>query len=171
VELKHYRSRSFTYYTSDVDTSNVTTPWTAGENLHTKYGGAQADEADGTNKIYLVKSETVLSATSGGGCCGGGGANGVTMTYLYMDLDQGATPAADEVTRLVVEDTEDAVGGERYRKIFGLNSQGHKLREIFIADPTQGTLTCWSQSTVLGTTGNELNQPIEERTPSAHTLV
>ncbi|WP_428940595.1 RHS repeat-associated core domain-containing protein [Fontivita pretiosa] len=166
--VAQHASRSFTYYTSDLNTDgNITTPWGT-ENLSSKYGGSDADEADDASKIYLVKSETVSGKC---GSCGGGGASGggVKHSYFYMDLNSGSSP--DTVRRIVVQDTQDADNAAAYRTIYGLNSDGVELRQAVIEDPTQATLRCWCRSTLRGTSGVTKNQPIEERMPSAHAAV
>ncbi len=111
-----------------------------------------------------MKSETIRS---GCGSCGSSG--GVTKTYFYLDIDQGATLDQNEVTRLVIEDTEDSDGNAHHRRILGLNDQGRRLREVFIDDPT-GTPVYWCESWSMATTGMA-NRIAEYRKPSAHTVV
>ena len=162
--IAEYASRSFTYYTEDLPTgSAVTTPWSGGDqNLQTKYGGSNFDESG------YVKTETI-NASSTGGCCGGGSAGGITRTYFYLDLNRDGngdplSTDANEITRITIEDTEDASGGEAYRKVFGLNQYSRLLREAQIEDPTVTTQTIWCKSTKL-----DANDRIsEERMPSAH---
>jgi RHS repeat-associated protein len=62
----------------------------------------------------------------------------------------------NEVTRVVVEDTftDDAsldaedypFGRPLYRKIYGINNFGRKLREVLIEDPFAETIKCWCQA-------------------------
>ncbi len=173
--IQEYAARSFKYYTADVDTSSVTTPWAANEDLESKYveeigrQAADADEADSGTGKYLVKSETIRAGCGG---CGGSGGSGITHSYFYMDIAQ--SPAgADKVTRLVVEDTEDSAGAEVRRNVYGLNNDGILLRQALIEDPTQATLKVWCQSTTVepSTSSDSYQQPLQQREPSAHRSV
>ncbi len=152
--VEDFSSRSFTYYTSSLNTSaTITTPW-GSENLNTKYGGSNILETD------WVKTETVhASCSSCGGDTPGGG---LKRTYFYMYLPQPSS--VSEVTRIVVEDTEESGGEEAYRRIFGLNKHGKVLRRTLIENPTAATLVAWCDSVKL-TTASRVS---ELRKPSAH---
>ncbi|MCA9077796.1 MAG: hypothetical protein KDA93_22405, partial [Planctomycetaceae bacterium] len=153
VEL--FANRRFTYYTADTSTSSIDTPFTTAENLNTTYGGSEAAENG------YVKSEIIRT---GCGSCGSSG--GMTKTYFYLDIDQGATIDQNEVTRLVIEDTEDSDGNAHSRMVYGLNSTGRSLREAFIDDPT-GTPSYWCESWVMAT-GGKPHRIGEYRQVSAH---
>jgi hypothetical protein len=162
-DLKGFASRSFTYYTANVSTSSIATPWGT-EDLQTKYGGTNADEYHGTSGHGRVKSETVNGACGG---CGSSPEGGVKRTYFYMDLNGGSSADSSIVTHIVVEDTEDSTGAEFSRKLYGLNTQGVALREAFIENPLAGTLKVWCTSKKL-----DANRRVtESRWPSAHTSV
>src|SRR5262249_4087745 len=89
--------------------------------------------------------------------------------YYYMDLNNGPTFADNETKRLVVEDTKDSSGAQ-YRKVYGLNSTGRKLREVFIDNPASSP-KYWCQSWTLVTSPtNALNHIAEYRPPSAHNV-
>ena len=162
-----YTSRSFTYYTSNVSTNSVTTPWTANENLESKYGGSNATEYDPTNNNgngYVCGYVKTESVNAGCASCGGGSGGGVKHSYFYMVLNGGSTdPGA--TTTIVVEDTEKSDNSEAYRQVFGLNFRGVAVREAFIENPTAGTPTCWCMSVKVDA---DLNV-IEQRAASAHT--
>ncbi|MFO0425233.1 MAG: DUF6531 domain-containing protein, partial [Planctomyces sp.] len=118
-----FASRSFTYYPSATATSNVGTPFNgAGENLNTLYGGAE------TSELGFVKTEAI-----GAGCSScSGSSGGLTKTYFYMTIYQGTSILSNEVTQLIIEDTQDGGGTAVYRTIWGLNKDGRQLRKVFI---------------------------------------
>ncbi len=162
--IAEYASRRFTYYSVNVKTDNsgagtapdpkCETVWApTGENLQAKYGGTDVDEVDTTNGVYLVKS------VSSGGCSSCGGSGVVTKEFFYLDLDHG-TPDANEVVRIVVEDTIDADGSGVSRKVYGLNDDGRSLREVVILDPA-GTPQFWCRSWILEESGKSLNKTAE----------
>jgi len=155
--VKDFSSRSFTYYTSNVATSAIATPFSGSENLNSLYGGAEVAEQD------MVKTETI------GGCGACGSATGLTKSYFYLQIDQGTVLDQNEVVRLVVEDTQDSAGAPTYRTIYGLNDTGQLLRKAFITSPT-GSAQYWCESTRFATTGPQF-RIAEERSPSAHTAV
>ncbi|MEZ6032063.1 MAG: RHS repeat-associated core domain-containing protein [Planctomycetaceae bacterium] len=158
-DIVTFASRSFTYYSANTATSSVGTPFNgAGENLNTLYGGAETSESG------FVKTEAI-----GAGCssCGGSTA-GLTKTYFYLTIDQGATILSNEVTQLVIEDTQDSAGTAVYRTIWGLNKDGRQLRKVFIEAPT-GTPRYWCESWTLATSGKE-GRVAEYRVPSAHNV-
>ena len=165
-----YSSRSFTYYTVDLDTDNLgydscITPWYgSGEDLNTKYGGSEFDEYNDTELYGAVKTETV------GGCASCGGTfSSAKHTYFYMDLNGGSSTDPNDVVRIVVEDTEDGANPRttRYRQIWGLNFKSAAIRETLIEDPTQTTLKAWCESKKL----NSDLRVTEHRMPSAHSGV
>ncbi len=156
-DVEQFANRRFTYYAGNAATSSINTPFATGENLNSTYGGSEAAEAG------YVKTETVLT---GCGACSTTG--GITKSYFYMDLAQGATLDQNEVVRLVVVDTEDTDGNTDSRSIYGLNDGGRRLRKVFIDDPT-GTPTYWCQSWKLATSGKE-HRLGEYRLPSAHNV-
>ncbi len=153
--VEAFSSRNFTYYTSafDTGTAQTPTPWGV-QNLESDYGGSNLFESG------WVRTETVNGSCSS---CGGGSGGGQKRTYFYMSLSQ-TQPSVSEVTRIVVEDTEDASGGEAYRRIYGLNKQGKVLRRAFVEDPTATTLTVWCDSVKI----NSSSRVTELRKPSAH---
>jgi hypothetical protein len=158
-DIVTFASRSFTYYSANTATSNVGTPFNgAGENLNTLYGGAEVAE------LGFAKIEAI-----GAGCssCSGSTA-GLTKTYFYLTIDQGATILSNEVTQLVIEDTQDSAGTAVYRTIWGLNKDGRQLRKVFIEAPT-GTPRYWCESWTLTTSGKE-GRVAEYRMPSAHNV-
>ena len=161
--IADYASRSFTYYTSDLNTANsVTTPW-GSENLQTKYGGTNHIEFENWLPGGHVKTETINV-----GCGGCGGTNGgLKKTYHYLSLNGGDSTDSSVVVRIVIEDTEDGDGAEIRRKICGLNSSGVLLREALIENVVSGTPDAWCRSKIL----NSDNRVIEERSPSAHDVV
>ncbi|WP_339910566.1 RHS repeat-associated core domain-containing protein [Symmachiella dynata] len=156
-DVETFAGRRFTYYASNTATSNIATPFDGmGEDLNTLYGGTEASEAN------FAKSETI-----GAGCSSCGSSNaGLTKTYFYLYINQGVPSDQNEVTRLVIEDTEDADGTAVYRTIWGLNEDGRQLRKVFIEDPT-GTPNYWCESWTLATSGKEA-RIAEYRLPSAH---
>lgn len=177
-KVKDYANRWFTYYSGNLKTDNsgsgggdpkCLTAWepSAGENLESKYGGAGRDET------YFVKSERV-----GAGQCAscGGGTSGITFNYYFMELDQGETNDDNEVKYLVVEDATDPTGPQ-HRTVYGLNSEGRKLRDVFIDNPVSSP-KFWCQSWTLNATSDWNNamspKPLkrftlsEYRPPSAH---
>ena len=170
--LSAFASRSFTYYTSDLETfeAEVTgTPWGGDDNLDEMYTDTSTIEVDEVpdDSPGYVKSETINSSCGG---CGGGSGVGITKTYYYMAINQGASPTADEVVHIIVEDTTANSGSDKVcRQIFGLNPDGILLRHILIEDPASPSY--WCKSVTVGTSGVETNQPQERRMPSAHTAV
>ena len=151
---------SWTWFTS----ASVTTVFGT-ENLQTKYGGAQAAEV--SSPSYYVKSEWT------GGCGGCGTTGGVKRVYYYMDISHGTSPVANDVTRLVVEDTIDANGVGAFRTIYGLSNTGQQLRKATIVDPC-GTPKFWCESWALcseTTYSYLLNCLSSHRTPAAHSGV
>ncbi len=164
-DIEDYFSRSFTYYTSDLDTdSAITTGW-GSENLKIKYGGTNLNEYD-SYAYGRVKSETINGSCTS---CGGGGSagGGIKKTYYYMDLNGGSSTDPAEVVRIVIEDTTDSQGVDVSRKIFGLSDGGTVLRKATIEDPMAATLTVWCKSIIV----NSDHRVTERRSPSAHTLV
>ncbi len=157
--VQSFASRSYTYYTSDAATSSINTPFAAGENLQSEYG------AFNFNETGYVKTETI------GGCGGCGTAGSITKNYFYMILanlgDQ------NEVSRLVVEDTQDSVGSAVYRTVFGFETNGRMLRRAFIQNPTTSPMF-WCDSWTFATSTGSTALPYrlaEHRHPSAHTGV
>jgi RHS repeat-associated protein len=158
--IKTFASRSFTYYTADANTSSINTPFSAGENLQSEYGGSNINETG------YVATETI------GGCGGCGSANSVTKNYYYMQLSNSLTDQ-NQVIRLVVEDTQDSAGTAVYRAVFGLENNGRMLRRAFIQNPVT-TPTYWCDSWVFATSTGSTALPYrlaERRYPSAHTGV
>ena len=154
-----YSSRSFTYYTANTATTSVATPFNgAGENLNTLYGGAEVAESG------FVKTESI---GSGCGSCSGT-SQGQTKTYFYLSIAQGPTIDPNEVTALIIEDTQDGGGTAVYRTVWGLNDDGRQLRKVFIEAPT-GTPKYWCESWTLATSGKG-GRVAEERAVSAHAV-
>ena len=154
-QVMEFASKSFTYYTAATSTSSITTPF-GSENLNTLYGGAEFDETG------YVKSETV-----GAGCSGCGTGTGQTKTYFYTSLSQG-TSDQNEVTRILIEDTQDGTGTAVSRTIYGVNDTGRQLRKAFIQDPV-GSPKYWCESSKMATTGKQ-SRLAEERRPSAQAV-
>jgi RHS repeat-associated protein len=158
--IKSFASRSFTYYTSDANTASVNTPFSAGENLQSRYGGSNLNETG------YVATETI------GGCGGCGASQSVTKNYFYMTLPNTATDQ-NQVVNLCVEDTQDSAGSAIYRQVFGLDGSGRTLRRAFIQSPiVSPTYWCdsWTFATATGTTALPFRLA-EHRHPSAHTGV
>ena len=80
-----------------------------------------------------------------------------------------ATPDANEVMYLVVEDLSDSDSNGIRRNVYGLSDSGRMLRKATITDPT-GTPSFWCQSWTMEETGQKLNQLSEYRTPAAHNV-
>jgi RHS repeat-associated protein len=164
-DIADFASRWFTYYSSDATTSSISTVWTpmGSENLHSTYGGTNRNESG------FVASERIGACAA----CGGSGAGG-TREYYYLEIDQGTTNDDNEVKYLVVEDTKDS-DGPQFRKIFGLDLKGRKLREVFIDNPTSSP-QYWCHSWKLVSTGEYTSSPkkrhhiAEYRPPSAHNV-
>ncbi len=157
VDIQEYANRRFTYYTANTATNSIDTPFGLLEDLNTTYGGSEAAESG------YVKSEIIRT-----GCGSCGSTSGITKSYFYLDIAQGATLDQNEVTRLVVEDTEDSGSNAHSRTVFGLNDSGRQLRKVFIDDPT-GTPAYWCESWKMATTG-QAHRIAEYRMPSAHNV-
>jgi RHS repeat-associated protein len=158
--IKSFASRSFTYNSSNPNTASVNTPFAAGENLQSEYGGSSLTATN------YVATETI------GGCGGCGGAYSVTKSYFYMSL---ANTASDQnqVVTLVVEDTQDSAGNAISRTVRGLDGSGRLLRRAFIQNPTTSP-TYWCDSWLYATATGSTALPFrvsEHRYPSAHTGV
>ena len=170
-QLQEYASRSYSYYSSDEDPEDMVTSWdSGGEDLQGTYIDSTlltlAADVDETVDGGWVKSETVRGREMlTGKFCG----NGISREYYYLQIEH-TTDSPDKVSFIVVEDKVDTNGDPISRTVYGLNSTGHKLREVLIDDPTAATPQYWCKSEVLGTTGNELNQVKERRLPSAHNV-
>lgn len=181
-DLSKYASRSFTYYTSDLDTTTgtVTTSW-GSENLDGRYGGTNFDEDPGTG-VGFAKSETINGDCSS---CGGSSSQGVTKQYYYMDLNGGPDTVTDldEVARIVIEDTLVDLNGDGdfvdtneqlYRTVWGLNTDGKALRTAMLPDADPATTSgydVWCGSTVIGNSGNSTDRITERRMASAHASI
>ena len=160
-KIQDFATRRFTYYTTNLDTSQAVTTVFDSEHLQSTYGGIDVDEAAGGT--YMAKSELV------GGCGNCGSAGGVSHNYYYLNVSH-PSPAPNDVVRLVIEDTVDGNGNGAYRKIYGLSDTGQKLREATIAAPT-GTPQFWCESWKLSTsTTTLLNRLVEHRTAAAHNV-
>jgi YD repeat-containing protein len=168
IELKDYASNWFTYYASDESPTATVTPYNAsGEDL-TRYlpssGSYNRDETG------MVRSERITV----GGCSCGSSPGGVTKHYAYLQIDQGTTPADNEVRYIVVEDTEDAVGQEAGRVIMGTSESGRMLRQLVTDNPNASTPKYWCQSWTTSTAGEYASAErkryriTEYRKPSAH---
>jgi len=163
LKLQDFASRSFTYHGSSQsgDTGWGTEQVSA---LPTNYGGTLVS---GSALSGMVASETINGHCSS---CSGGGATGVTRKYYYLNLNITSTDV-NEVARIVVEDTFDSNDEPCYRKIFGLNYTGRKLREVLMEhpNPAEGPLVCWCQS---WTFSSSFRYCVKEyRTPAAHSAV
>ncbi|MFV1965072.1 MAG: RHS repeat-associated core domain-containing protein [Pirellulaceae bacterium] len=170
AQIKEFAHRAFAYHTSDEETSNVNTAWGTGEDLESKYGGINVDESTAS----MIKSRS-LGAGSGA-CCGGGASGGIVLEYHYMDVDQNGSTDINEVVRLVIEDGVDENGTAVYRKIYGLNDTGRKLREVFIDKPISNEkywCKSWKfvETSELSTNPHKRNCVTEKRMPSAHDVV
>jgi len=167
VTLAEYADRSFTYYTSDLNTSNaVSTDWSGAgtENLGAKYGGANFDETG------YAKSETVRGRCA---TCGGGSANGVTYTYYYMQLHDGSSADCNAVVKVVVEDIKDSSGNFVRRQIHGLNTDRVSLRSVTAVGDISAP-QYWCESVKLGAADagdGSAKKVTERRQVSAHTKV
>jgi RHS repeat-associated protein len=158
--INSFASRSFTYYTSNVNTNSVNTPFAANENFLTEYGGFDFDETG------FVATETI------GGCGGCGASSSVTKSYFYTKV-LGSDSNLDTTEELVIEDTQDAVGNAISRTIVGLSAGDRMLRRAFIQNPVTSP-QFWCESWVLATSTGSTTLPFrvaEHRYPSAHTCV
>jgi hypothetical protein len=158
--ISTFASRSFTYYTADAATSSINTPFAAGENLQSEYGGSNVNETG------YVKTETI------GSCGGCGTAGSVTKNYFYMSLPNTATDQ-NQVVTLVVEDTQDSAGSAISRTVIGTDGGGRILRQAFIQNPTASPIF-WCDSWTFATSTGSTALPYrvaEHRHPSAHTGV
>jgi len=167
-QLQKYASRSYSYYATNANPTSINTKWTTGENLESAYieSALTTINVDETVDGGWVKTETVRGREMlTGKFCG----NGITREYYYLQVDQG-TDSPDKVSFIVVEDKIDASNNPISRTVFGLNTAGHKLREVLIDDPTATSPKYWCRSEVLGTSGMELNRVLESRLPSAHNV-
>ncbi|MCA9217073.1 MAG: hypothetical protein KDB27_28590, partial [Planctomycetales bacterium] len=162
--IEDFASKRMTYYSSNVSTASLTTPFYANENLESKYGGTNTSEYSSTDGYGMIKTETIQN--SGCGCSGGSASGGITLTYAYMDLNGGSSTDPRDVVRIIVEDREDADGTNLSRRLYGLNTNGTVLREANCAAPGTG-IDVWCVSTLLDADG----RVIERRMPSAHTSV
>ncbi|MCC7408891.1 MAG: RHS repeat-associated core domain-containing protein [Phycisphaeraceae bacterium] len=164
ADTSTYAARSFTYYTSNEDTSSVTI-WGGTRNLHNEFGGTDLNEYYDSTKGGRVKSETVSTGCSS---CGGS-AESLTSTYHYM-TGPGAGTTYNDVKLLVVIDTQDGSGNPLYRKVIGFSDKSNGLRQAFITDP-YGSPKYWLSSSIIGTSGGATGKVIESRMASAHMLV
>lgn len=169
--IQNYASKWFTYYTSNESTNAIDTPFTSStttENLESIYGGANRNETN------FVKTERVGLGTCS--ACGGGSPVANTYHYYYMELDQGVANDDNEVKYIVVEDIADGAGTALNRNVYGLNGEGHELREAFVDNPAAGTPKYWCQSTILMPTSQWTGALpkryliTEFRPPSAHSV-
>jgi len=162
--LKDYASRSFTYYTENVGTNDIETVWKGGaENLDSKYSGTNLNEQ------WYAKSETIRAGCSS--CGGGDSTGGVTHTFYYMHRNTGANPDTDEVRRLIIQDISNSDGEFVRREIYGLNEDRLALRRVTATGDIDTPVYHCTSQLVGSNTELEMNQPIEERKPSAHTVV
>ena len=165
--LRNYANITYTYYTSNFDTSSVGTADGGvggnNENLEDKYGGTNFDETG------FARSQTIRKDF--GGLLG-------TRTYFYMDKpldpemdDPETPPGLNVVTRIAVEDTKDT----GTRRIYGMNSGRMVLRDVSVDDPKAAAPRYWCTSLVRGETKdgstNNTNQVVESRMPSVHTCI
>jgi RHS repeat-associated protein len=163
--ISNFASRSYTYYSANVDTSNINTPFQANENLNSEYGASTA-EVVGIGDA--LKSETI------GGCGGCGTTGSTTKNYFYL-VTANSGSDQNEVTVLIVEDTQDSAGTAVYRTVYGVNgpygSGGQILRKAFIQNPTTSP-TYWCDSWTFAPSTGSTALPYrlaEHRYPSAHT--
>lgn len=168
AHVAHYASKWFTFYgTTDGDTTNIVTPWSgSATNLESEYAGGGANR----NEHNFVKTERI----GPGGCpaCGG---SGVVKHYFYLELGVGTTADDNEVKYIVIEDTVDKADAPVYRRVWGLNPDGRKIRQAFIDNPyaspkywcTSWKLTGTSDYTSSGN-GRKRWRITEYRLPSAH---
>jgi hypothetical protein len=165
-----YISRAYEYYTADVDTGDIATPWEpTGEDLETLYGVEERAETEVAGKVGEANRETLYRVKTFTNYTGEGG---VKRSYFYTQLNSTSpTGDANEARWVTIEDTEDSSGDERYRKIYVMNEKGVLLREVFVDDPSATTPVYWCGSYKLGEEGYMLNRPVEVRLPSAHTEV
>ncbi|MCX5647512.1 MAG: hypothetical protein NTX40_00200 [Planctomycetota bacterium] len=114
------------------------------------YGGSNFDETG------FAKSQTVRKDYKG--YLG-------TRTYYYMN--NSVVDDLNAVQRIVVEDHTEA----GTRTVYGLNKDRLTLRQVFVDNPDSSP-KYWCQSFVMGeTAGQNANQVVEKRLPSAHTCI
>ena len=119
-ELSDFWSRSFTYYTADVDTNADVDLRRGGPRMRTCW--CEVRRRSTSNEYLVEDAGKVRSETIRGDCssCGGGGdpaSSGVRKNYYYLELNNGLDgeldPATNEIVvadldaavRLVIEDT------------------------------------------------------------------
>jgi RHS repeat-associated protein len=157
--LQTFASKAYTYYSSDASTASINTPFSAGENLQSEYGGSNLNESG------YIQTQTI------GGCGGCGTANSVTKSYFYMSINNNPLNQ-NEVVTLVVEDTQDSAGNAIYRIVYGLDGNGRILRRAFIQNPvTSPTYWCESWTFTSSTSTATAFRAAAYRMPSAHTCV
>ena len=153
--IVEFASRSFTYYTTPLNTGAAVTTAFGSMNLQTTYGGSNADE------VGLVKTETIGGACTG--CGSSGGQSTITREYFYLDLAPADSnnPLSNEVVRLVIEDTRDASGTGRYRTVHSLDDSGRMLRrrssKTRLALPSTGAIpgnSPWTANTCSRNSGS-----------------
>ena len=160
TELQDYANVTYTYYTSDFDTTDVDTVegGVSGDNedLQAKYGGSAFDETG------YARSQTIRKDY--GGFLG-------ARTYFYMGNHDPEASGLNAVTRILVEDTKDT----GTRRVYGINKDRMLLRDVFADDPDTGTPKYWCNSFVRGAikdaSTNNVNQVLEARNPSAHDCI
>ena len=161
-QVSGYASRTFTYYTDNLNTDNaVYTQWNESRDLGEDYGGTDFDES--CPRPYTSNGETrtyhsgyVQTETISGSCtdCGGGGLTNATRTYYYMD--------GPSTVRLIVEDT--TVSGSAFcRRVYGVGRPTGELKRYVYMDSPQDT-KYWCESRLYAAIG----QVIERRTAAAH---
>ncbi|WP_157605111.1 HNH endonuclease [Schlesneria paludicola] len=156
-KVNTFANRSFTYYTANVSTSSINTPFATGEDLNATYGGGEYSEYN------YVASETIR----GCGSCNSTGS--LKKQYFYTSrVSQGA---ANGVNHIVIEDTQDSSGVAKYRTIYGLEFTGRLLRKVFIENPVSSP-KYWCESwTMTDSTTRSTYLTGSHRYPSAHTVV
>jgi RHS repeat-associated protein len=160
--IKSFATKSITYYgSSPPSTTSVNTPFATGENLNSKYGGSSAIASG------MVATQTI------NGCSSCGTSHSITKSYFYISLPNSTTDQ-NQVTSLVVEDTQDSSGNPVSRKVMGFENNGKQLRKALIQNPTGGSPTFWCKSRTFATSTGSTSLPYrvaQRRRPSAHSGV
>lgn len=161
VALKSFSSRAFTYYTAEVDTSDVDTAFADNEDLDAAYKGVDWDEVE-FYWPFNLNDGAVRKEMINGGCssCGGAGAIGITKEYYYMKaFDQTV------IEQVVVEDTIDSNDAGSYRTVYGIDTYGFAVRKAVLTSPASPSASnIWCTSYEL----NSDHQVLQQRMPSAH---
>lgn len=161
--INNFSSRSFTYYSSNLDTTSIDTVWDSGSGTENLEDYIDDTVSNNLNETGYVKTESINGDCSS--CSGSANSQGIKRHYYYLSLSSSTN---NDVDVLAVEDTTDAGDNPTIRTLYGINSDTRLVRKALIEDPkwseSDPDLTVWCKSWKL-TTGNRIE---ERRDPSAH---